>query len=181
MDNTGDRMVVKDILVVVDMQCAVFQTPRWNAGEIVRRINLLSASVRGRGGKVIWVQHADADIPSGGEGWQILPSLNVDTADARVEKHVCDSFYQTNLQQLLAADAPERIIFAGCATDFCLDSTIRHAATIGLPVWVAGDAHTTAHKPHAPAETIIAHHNFVWENFEGSGDPIRVVDTDALL
>lgn len=170
-----------DALIVIDMQRGVFATERFDAANLVVRLNRLARGIRGRGGRVIWVQHRDEEFVTGSEAWQLLPELEARAEDARVEKTACDGFFDTPLMRMLGDLAPERAIFAGCATDFCVDTTVRTATTAGLPVWVPSDGHTTADRPHAKAQTIIAHHNYVWADFIAVGGPVRVVPCQSLL
>ena len=57
-----------------------------------------------------------------------------------------------------------RLIITGCATDFCVDTTIRAAASRNFEVVVVEDGHTTADRPHVDALSVMRHHNWVWEN-----------------
>jgi nicotinamidase-related amidase len=52
----------------------------------------------------------------------------------------------------------------GFATDFCVDSTLRSAASKDFAVIVVADAHTTADNPVLKAEQVRQHHNWAWAN-----------------
>lgn len=171
-----------DALVIVDMQNATMTTPRYAVAALVGRLNALAAWVRETGGTVIWVRHEDVDtyVP-GSDGWQIIPSLICDARDVFIGKTACDGFYQTDLEAALAAHKFDRIIFSGCASDFCLDTTVRTAATRGYPVWVPSDGHTTADRPHLNAPQIIAHHNYVWADFIAVNGPVKVVPCAEIM
>ena len=74
------------------------------------------------------------------------------------------------------------LIITGCATDFCVDTTVRAAGSHGYEVTVAGDAHTTRDRPHLSAVAVIQHHNYVWADLIlPRGRTIRVVPTDQLI
>jgi nicotinamidase-related amidase len=69
----------------------------------------------------------------------------------------------------------------GCATDFCVDTTVRAAASRDYEVVVVADGHTTRDRPHLDAASIIEHHNWMWENLILPRSQVRVVPTEELL
>ncbi|MCP4694589.1 MAG: isochorismatase family protein, partial [Desulfobacterales bacterium] len=69
----------------------------------------------------------------------------------------------------------------GCATDFCVDTTVRSAASKDYEMVVVSDAHTTGDRPHLGAEAIIEHHNWVWENFIPPGKDIMVAPAERVI
>lgn len=171
-----------DALVIIDMQNATMQVPRYEVVSLVSRLNVLSAWVRAQGGQVIWIRHEDNEIyVPDSPNWQILASLHQSEKDVYVGKTACDGFFRTTLEDHLKAKSYDRVIFAGCATDFCLDSTVRTAATKGFPVWVPSDGHTTADRPHLTAPQIIAHHNYVWADFIAVNGPVKVVPCAEIM
>lgn len=173
-----------DALLVVDMQKALFKTPRFNAPAVVSNINLIGEAVRRRGGHVIYVQHngtvAEGLFPHS-DGWSLLDSLTVEATDSVIEKSICDSFFATSLPELLQQLAPERVIVAGCASEFCVDTTVRSAVSHGFHVVAVADGHTTADRPHLKAEVIIEHHNWVWKNLISPKTPVSVKSTTEVL
>ena len=52
----------------------------------------------------------------------------------------------------------------GYATDFCVDATLRSAASREFGVIVVADAHTTSDNPVLKAEVVRQHHNWAWAN-----------------
>ncbi len=173
-------------LLIIDMQLGLFsdETPRFDANGVVDRINRLSKAIRQQGGNVIFIQHDGPEgdgLEPGTPGWAILPGLDRIESDPVIRKKACDSFYETELRNLLDKHNSREIITTGCATDFCVDTTIRSAASNGFDVVVASDCHTTADRPHLDAQTIIQHHNFVWENFIHPKSKVRVVSSDELI
>ena len=173
-----------DVLLVVDMQKALFKTPRFNAQIVVSNINLIGAAIRRRGGHVIYVQHngtaAEGLFPHS-DGWFLLDALTVKATDSVIEKSICDSFFATNLSELLLQLAPERVIVAGCASEFCVDTTIRSAVSRGYSVVAVADGHTTADRPHLKAELIVKHHNWVWENLIAPKTPVCVKSAAEIV
>jgi nicotinamidase-related amidase len=173
----------KPVLLVIDMQGGLFDDDalQRRAKEVSARINLLSEAVRSHGGQVIFIRHSEeSGLEAGSAGWQIVPELVQQAGDGYVDKTACDAFRGTPLKAMLDAAGPAPLILAGCATDFCVDTTLRAAASLGYPVSVASDAHLTNDRPYADVATIIQHHNFVWQHLAVPGNPVRVATTAAL-
>ena len=170
---------MKTALVIIDMQEGSFtpRTKRHDTAGLVARLNTLAGAVRSAGGAVIFVQH---DGPAGDphhpdeSGWHLLPELDKRTGDLVVRKTACDSFLGTTLEDTLAANAIERVIVTGCATDYCVDTTVRSALALGYATVAPADGHTTSHRAHFAAQQIIAHHNSIWADFIAPGGPALV-------
>ena len=173
-------------LLVIDMQVGLFgaDTPRHDANGIVERINALGRVVRQAGGTVVFIQHdgppGDVFEP-GREGWKILPSLEREEGDLVVHKSACDAFYQTDLAETLRKHGATRLIVTGCATDFCVDTTVRAAASRDYEVVAVADGHTTADRPHVDAVSVIRHHNWLWQNLIHPTRPIKVIPATTLI
>jgi len=173
-----------DALLVVDMQVGLLKgDPKHDLAGVVRRINQLSAMVRSRSGQVIFVQHCG----SGGDGfepdtpgWALLPELRRDDSDLAVHKSLNDPFAGTDLQARLQAIAPNRVLIAGWATDFCVDATVRSAVAHDYHVVAVADGHTLSDRPHLKATEIIRHHNWVWSELI-TRRSIRVAATHELM
>lgn len=167
-------------LVIIDMQVGSFtpMTARHDAEGLVVRLNGLAGRVRGAGGTVVFVQH---DGPAGDPhhpdhpGWGLLPGLAAQPGDPVVRKTACDAFLGTTLEEVLRARGASGLILTGCATDYCVDTTVRAALARGWPTLVPSDGHTTADRPHLPAAKIIEHHNAIWSDFIAPAGPARVV------
>ena len=173
-----------DAMIIVDMQVGLLSGgPKHDLPGVIARINRLADMVRARSGRVIWIQHCgrpgDAFAPDA-PGWPFLPELHRAPSDAVVRKTLNDAFAGTELQTILAGLAPDRVLVAGWATDFCVDSTVRSAVSHGHHVVVVGDGHTLSDRPHLDAPTVIRHHNWVWSNLLTHAS-IRVAPTHDLL
>lgn len=174
-----------ETLLIIDMQQGLFDSAdRFDAGGVVQRINELSGQIRSSGGNVIFIQHDGTSgdpIEQGSPGWEILQELERDSEDKIIRKTACDAFYRTGLDNHLKKQGTGRLIITGCATDFCVDTTVRSAASLDYEIVAISDAHTTADRPHLKAESIIRHHNWVWENLILPDSRIRVVSTKEYL
>lgn len=166
-------------LIVIDMQQGSFspETPRYDAEGLVRRINALAARIRDAQGMVVFVQH---DGPEGdphhpdSPGWHLLPELEVQDGDCFVRKTACDSFLSTDLEKRLRAASIQHLVVTGCATEYCVDTTVRSALARGFRTSVPADGHTTAERAHLSAPAIIAHHNATWADFISPAGPAEV-------
>jgi nicotinamidase-related amidase len=172
-------------LLIIDMQVACFavEPPRYDAAGVVRRINALAAEMRNHG-LVVFIRHTEPSgaFEQGSAGWELLPALEVKAGDVFVQKPACDSFLETDLDEVLKRRGVTELVVTGCATDFCVDTTVRAAGSHGYEVTVAGDAHTTRDRPHLGATGVIQHHNYVWADLIlPRGRTIRVVPTEQLL
>ncbi|MDP6829446.1 MAG: isochorismatase family protein [Alphaproteobacteria bacterium] len=172
-------------LIVIDMQVGSFtdETPRHDADGLVARLNSLAERVRQNAGLVIFIRH---DGPAGDPhhpslpGWHILPDLSVLPADEIVAKTACDAFLDTTLENVLRAHEVDRLIVTGCATDYCVDTTVRSALAREYDTIAPSDGHTTADRPHLNARAIIEHHNAIWADFIAPGGPARVCRCDEV-
>ncbi|GAB7078655.1 cysteine hydrolase family protein [Megalodesulfovibrio paquesii] len=173
-----------DALLVVDMQQGLFRdTRRYNPEGVTERINLLIDAMREAGRPVLFIQHDGQPgecVEPGTPGWEILPTLHRQPEDTVIRKTMCDAFYNTTLGPTLVERGIRRLCIAGCCTDFCVDTTIRVAASQGLELFVPEDGHTTASKLHLPAQAIITHHNYLWSELIVPG-PNIVVEPAAEL
>jgi nicotinamidase-related amidase len=155
---------MQSALLVVDVQQGMFMppTPAFQGEAVVERIGGLLARARAQKLPVIHVQHDGGPgdvLERGSQGWQIHPGIIVAAGEPIVEKRYCSSFQETDLGSRLAAAGIERIVVAGLQTEFCIDTTCRAAAALGLKVVLVSDAHTTFDSPGLSAAQIIAHHN----------------------
>lgn len=173
-----------DVLLIIDMQQGLFAQPRHQDAQVIANINQLAQSVRASQGRVIYVQHDEpgSELEPHSPGWQLHKDLTPAPGESRVRKTACDSFLGTELGFLLAEQAVDRLLICGCATDFCVDTTVRSAAGQGYDVTVLTDAHTTADRPHLNAEQIIEHHHWMWQHLSlPEGRSVTLLTTDQLL
>lgn len=161
-------MTAMDALIVVDMQVGLLNgAPKHDLPGVIGRINSLSAAVRRRSGKVVWIRHGGPvgdDFAPNAPGWAFLPELDRRAGDIVVEKALNDPFAGTSLRTTLQQISADRILVVGWATDFCVDSTVRSAVSNGYDVVAVSDGHTLSDRPHLAAPAVIAHHNWVWSD-----------------
>ena len=172
-------------LIIVDMQVGCFsgQPPRWDSEGLIARVNQLAGAIR-RDGLVVFIQHTEpADgLARHSDEWALLPVLDRAPGDLVIEKSACDSFLETNLEDVLRNHGVDELIITGCATVFCVDTTVRAAGALKFKVVVPSDGHTTRDRPHLDARSIIAHHNFMWTDLLLPRQArVRVLPTQQLM
>lgn len=176
-------METRQAFLVVDMQQGLFATPRHDADGLVSRLDALAARLRAREVPVIFVRHCGPEgdpLHPSQPGHALHPGLRVEPQDRILLKSCCDAFVGTELAEMLEALQVEELIVVGCATDFCVDSTIRSALGRGFRTVVPEDGHTTFDRPHLSARQVIEHHNAIWANFLSPIGPARLSRCDAL-
>jgi nicotinamidase-related amidase len=166
-------------LLIIDVQRALC-SGEWAAFDIKRvmeRINGLIARARAVSTPIVFVQHEEDEGPFqfGAGDWQLADELAVSPDDPRVRKRTPDSFYQTELQDLLQEQGITHLIICGLQSDYCVDATVRRALTLDYHVTLVSDAHSTLDNDVLTAEQITAHHNLTFKNMSSFGPRIRVI------
>lgn len=89
-------------------------------------------------------------------------------------------FYKSELQSKLNEIQVGELFITGCATDFCVESTIQSALIKDYNITVVKDGHTTGERPHLKAEQVIEHYNWVWQNMIPTNGHIKVEATAQI-
>ena len=173
-------------LVLIDLQHALLDAaPRpHEAALVLTRVNALAARARSAGVPVLWVQHetrAGHNLAHGSPGWALADGLQTADSDVFFRKTTPDSFLRTGLAEWLAAHGIGHLVVAGYASEFCIDTSSRRAAGLGLAVTLAADAHTTHDKPHAGGALIRAHHNATLADLGSFGVPMQAVPAADIV
>jgi len=169
-------------LLIIDMQCGVVagEQPAARLDSVLENLNLAIAKARRYGFPVIFVQHEEAGLERDSAGWQLHPALSQESGDHRIFKRYGDSFCDTPLAELLDTLGVRQLWLGGCATDFCVDSTLRNAVSRGFQITVIRDGHTTLSAFALRGEQVIDHFNAVWDATNATPQPLHVTDAAAL-
>ncbi|ALP35715.1 amidase [Paenibacillus sp. IHB B 3084] len=155
----------QNVLLIIDVQQAMFMYDEklYREQEVVEHLQQLLTRARAAGTPVIFVQHtdeADEDFRENSVGWAIADVVRPLPHERIVRKTSWDSFYQTELGDVLKELEADRLIIAGMQTEFCLDTTCRNAYSLGYQNNVLVlDAHSTFNSKVLSGEQIVAHHN----------------------
>jgi nicotinamidase-related amidase len=145
---------------------------------VVERIAGLQDRARRRGFPVIHVQH-DGEIghrlERGTPGWEIRPEVAPRGSEPVVHKRSCDAYFETRLAEMLKAQQIQRVVIAGCMTEYCIDTTCRRSVSLFRNVVLAADGHTTGDSEQLSFSQIVAHHNRVLDGFSAGRWSIQVV------
>ena len=173
-------------LLIIDMQKGSFtpETPRYDTQGTVNRINTLAASLRRMNGTVVHIQHdgsGSGEFEKGNWDWEILDELEVLDTDLRIDKTANNVFYRSSLSEELANRKIKKLYIAGCATDFCVASSIQSALGKDYHITVISDGHTTGERPNLSSKQVIDHYNWVWENMLPTQGSIEVKSSREIL
>lgn len=174
-----------NVLLIIDVQVGLVKLiPAEIRSGVLSRIETLLSRARASGTPVIYIQH---DGPRGHplqthtKGWEIHPSIKPLDSESVVRKRESDSFFETTLQQELEKRGITRLIILGGVTEYCVDTTCRRATSLGYDVMLARDAHLTRDNGVLTAANIIAHHNFVLDDFGAGDHVITVKPADQII
>lgn len=113
--------------------------------------------------------------------WELLDDLEIDPNDVHIDKYANDVFYCSELQKKLDLLAVTELVITGCATDFCVESTIQSAVSKDYNVTIIEDGHTTGNRPSLRAHQVIDHYNWVWKNMIPTKGKIEVLPHHLFL
>ena len=160
------------------------KTPRYDTEGVIERINLLSDRFRATGDQVIFIQHDGTKenicIP-GTKEWEILDALKIDSTDLILSKSANDAFYKTDLKVKLTQLGIDELVITGCATDFCVDATVKSALVQDFNITVIADGHTTADRPYLEAQHVTEFYNWIWSEMTPTNGRIKVTKLDDYL
>ncbi|MEU1278865.1 isochorismatase family protein [Streptomyces sp. NPDC005805] len=152
-------------LVLVDLQVGLLagENAVPDADALLDRLRPLAEKARALGVPVVHVQDDDLGDTDSAE-WQIDPRLGAADGDLKVRKAECDSFHETDLDEVLRSRGVRHLVVAGLVTELCIDSTCRKAVTLGYDVTLVSDGHST-HAENLPVEAIIDHHHRILDGY----------------
>ncbi len=173
-------------LLIIDVQNAILagkaQAPRQaelNAAldDTVLRLQDLQRKAHETGHSVILIQHDGPSgyrLEKGTTGWELRAEIAAQGNDVIIHKTSPDSFFETNLDDHLRQNGITHLIIGGCMTQFCVDTTVRRAVSLGYDVTLIADGHMTADSEHLTYSDIIKHHNETLNGFNAGAATITV-------
>jgi len=181
-----------EALVIIDVQNAILGTPviarqienQLALDAVVTRIVALVERARSRGIPVLFVQHDGQlghRLEQRSPGWQIRSEIAPAPGEHVIHKSACDSFFQTTLSCELASRNIGKLIVAGCMTQYCVDTSVRRAVSVGYDVTLVADGHMTADSGELTFDQIIAHHNALLDGFDAGSHSVHVVPLKQIL
>lgn len=145
--------------------------------EVVDRLHHLQNQARRANVPIVVVQHNDQGdhrLAMGSPGWELRPEIASIPSDAVIHKIACDAFFETDLQDQLQRLGATHLVIGGCMTQYCVDTTVRRAVTMGYDVTLLSDCHMTGDAGALAYDQIIAHHNIVLNGFDAGPKKVRL-------
>ncbi len=178
-------------LLVVDVQRGILDLPNLARkkeidhalDQTVTRIADLIERAREVSSPVIYVQHDGGPghrLEPGTAGWQLRSEISPRSGELIVHKRACDAFFETTLESDLKAREIRQLIVCGCMTQFCIDTSIRRAVSLGYDVILPSDGHMTADTRALSFEQIIAHHNSLLDGFDAGEREVSVCPASEI-
>lgn len=130
------------VLLVVDVQNGALAGAH-EREQVIANIGVVLAKAREKNAPIVWIQHADDELPTGSEAWQIVSGLRIGNGDYRVDKRYNSSFEETELDDILERLGATELVIVGAATNWCVRATAYGALDRGYDVTLISDAHTT--------------------------------------
>jgi biuret amidohydrolase len=104
----------------------------------VKNINKLIDFFRKQNSRIIFIRHIEeSGIAFREKNTQIIKSVNKEPADAEIIKHRIDSFYKTNLKDILTGI--KEVVIGGILTNLCVRSLIEGAYDRDFKITVIKD------------------------------------------
>lgn len=141
-------------LLIIDLQNDYFpegKFPLWNTEQVLENIKQLIAKAQQQGMKIIHIQHvADSSygiapfFNEGTSGVEIHPQILQSAPNGEVViKKFADSFYNTNLSEVLAKSQIDELLICGMMTQNCVTHTAISKSAEKYKVSVVADCCTT--------------------------------------
>ncbi|MFT4075578.1 MAG: isochorismatase family protein [Asticcacaulis sp.] len=179
-------------LLIIDVQNAILDgksTPERESSTrraldaTVQRLAAVQARARQASVPVILIQH-DGEmghrLERGTDGWDLRPEIAPQDGDLVVHKRFSDSFFETRLHAQLVRLGIEHLAIGGCMTQFCVDTTVRRAVSMGYNVTLLSDGHTTADANGLGFDQIVTHHNHLLDGFEAGQTFVRLAACEDM-
>ena len=156
-------MADRAALLVIDVQRGLVNGFEEDWEGVLAVIAAQIEHARSAGAPIVFVQHCgateDHPLHVDAPGYPLHPAVRADPDDLRVRKRWSDAFAETDLYEKLRRTGATRLVVTGAQTEYCVDATVRRAASLGFDVDLVADGHTTSSYGGLARAQIIAHHN----------------------
>ncbi|MBY3447536.1 cysteine hydrolase family protein [Rhizobium laguerreae] len=171
-------------LLIIDEQNAILsgkalpeRQPQVDAAfdETIARLAALQEKARQAGAPIVLVQHDSGHrLAVGTPGWALRDEVAPRQAEVVVRKKSADSFFETDLAERLDERSVTHLVIGGCMSQFCVDTTVRRAVSLGCDVTLIADGHTTGDTATLTFSEIIAHHNETLDGFDAGKATVEI-------
>ena len=183
---------IQSALLVVDVQCGILDIPglarrseiMLALDQTVMRVAGLIKRARAAGAPVVYVQHDGGPghrLEPDTSGWTIRAEVAPLPGEPVIHKRACDAFFETPLSSELELLGAKELVVCGCMTQYCIDTTVRRAVSLGHDVILPSDGHMTADMRGLRFEQIIDHHNALLDGFDAGQHEVRVIPCSQIF
>jgi len=160
---------MKTALLIIDVQNIMFEYVDCvhDANQVLANIGKLLTKARDESVPVIYIQHAEkkGSLSIGSSDWRIQEDIRPLDSEIVIPKYSWDSFLNTSLEEELQKQKIERLVIVGMQTEYCVDTTVRRAYSMGYTENIlVRDGHSTFDTPELTGSQIIGHHNAIWDD-----------------
>jgi len=153
---------MNEALIIIDVQEGFFTDPNYpiyNENKLINNINSLIDYFRNMNRPIIFVRHIDEDLVKGTKLWEVYSKVHSNPDDIYIDKTTPDSFFKTDLLNILKANNIDSIIVVGLQTEYCIDTTCKSAFGKNIPTILVSDGDSTYDNSLMKADKIIEYHN----------------------
>lgn len=157
---------LSDVLLIIDLQNGVCNSDAGainRLSDLVSLVNGLIQKYQTNGLPIIFVQHNDIDLIKNTESWKILSDIALPKNAFYVDKTHADSFFNTNLNNLLNRLSVKTIEICGAQTQYCVDTTVKVAHSLKYDMFMKRNATTTYDNDFMSAEDTIKFYENIWD------------------
>lgn len=155
---------LSDALLIIDLQKGVcFDGETINHfSELITTVNLRIKRYREQNKMILFVQHCDEILVPHSETWEIVDELDRKPNDFMIQKTHANSFYHTDLQEILQHKNITSLEICGAQTQYCIDATVKFAHGLGYQLTMLKNGSTTYDNDFLSAEETIAFYENIW-------------------
>ena len=156
---------LSDALLIIDLQKGVCLENGTidHFSELIALVNERINRYRKQEKPIIFIQHCDEDLLENSEAWEIVAELDRRPDDPTLQKTHANSFYHTELQELLQHLKIQSLERCGAQTQYCMDATIKFAHGSGYSLSMARQASTTYDNEFLSAKDTISFYESIWD------------------
>lgn len=117
-------------LMIIDLQRAFYdEDSRHSMDSACEYINAILPLFRKAKLPILWVQHMDEEegVVPGAEGFELIPQLQPEGGEARIQKKYGNSFNKTDCMDIINKAKVDTVILTGYCAEYCVLSTYRGA------------------------------------------------------
>lgn len=141
---------MKPALLIIDLQEGHIPAPRsrGEVEEVCQYINYVSKLFRNAGKPIVVIQDIDVEGGIASEDFKVIPEIELTGSEQTLHKEWPNSFWQTDLEQILRNEGVDFVIVCGFAVEHCVTFTYNGAKERGFEAaYLQGGL--LGHHPHA--------------------------------